>query len=601
MTQFLPSILTSTKRGFSPLSFLCFDIETFTAHEDETFKYQQFMMGYALSFDVSKDGQVKNNQYKRLNEQQDLLEFTLSTVKTRKPLLILSCNIWFDLRTSNLIPNLIKSGYVVDFVHTKGLCVIIKLSKGRNNIQILNLSQLIPGSVKKFGEMLGKPKIEVNLENDSKEKIMEYCIRDTEIVKDIIIQWCNYLITNNMGKFCLTLASQSFYAYRYKFLEKSITYHRKPSFISLERAGYFGGRTECFFLGKIPTQITYVLDVCSMYPWVMRNKKLPNKLAGVRHSPDLLTCAKLLKKYFCVAEVCLDTQNRFYPLKKEGKLIFPIGRFQTVLTSPELSLALKLNDVVCIHKIAFYNQAILFRKYVDTFFGLKQKYTTENNKVFRYVTKILLNSLYGKFGQKMDETIFEEQTLDEQYYSISCFDEETGTAFSEFQFGQHKKRVIEGVNESNYSFPIISAAVTAYARKHILDFMMVCGLENVYYCDTDSIFTNKDGLYNLRKYIKPNKLGYLELQKESESVEIKGNKDYVFSGKETIKGISKLASKVSEGEYNTLQFPGFKAEIRRGLSELYGIRKMVKRLTRNYTKGTKLPNGFVSPLEIYEW
>ena len=172
------------------------------------------------------------------------------------------------------------------------------------------------------------------------------------------------------------------------------------------------------------------------------------------------------------------------------------------------------------------------------------------------MSKLFMNSLYGKLAQR--EISKHSEVKDENINSMICGemdDLNTNTVIDIDETGKSKKYVrmsgmlycIEKQNDqlARDSAPIISASVTGYARMMLFDIMYKIGLENIYYCDTDSIFTNEYGYDVLNKsgLISQTELGKLKLE-ETGSCEIFGAKNYHFNDSIKLKGVKKDALKV---------------------------------------------------------
>src|SRR5690606_28437653 len=79
--------------------------------------------------------------------------------------------------------------------------------------------------------------------------------------------------------------------------------------------------------------------------------------------------------------------------------IFPVGTFQTVISTPEIEYALKRGDIKAVHEVAVYKMAPIFKTFVDRFYTFREKAKQEKNAVWDLLYKLVMNSLYGKFGQ----------------------------------------------------------------------------------------------------------------------------------------------------------------------------------------------------------
>ncbi|MBA7652692.1 hypothetical protein ES703_60531 [subsurface metagenome] len=157
---------------------------------------------------------------------------------------------------------------------------------------------------------------------------------------------------------------------------------------------------------------------------------------------------------------------------------------------------------------------------------------------------------------------------------------------------------LTGYEECFNSFPAIASQVSAFARMYLYELMKVAGWRNYYYCDTDSLIVNKTGLSNLRSYLDDTKLGSLKVQETTQSVCIRGLKDYTTDTKTVVKGIRKNAIQVSDGIYNQEQWPSLKGLLRSGLANTYRIKYITKSLDRKYTKGIVRQDGWIDPLDL---
>jgi hypothetical protein len=124
------------------------------------------------------------------------------------------------------------------------------------------------------------------------------------------------------------------------------------------------------------------------------------------------------------------------------------------------------------------------------------------------------------------------------------------------------------------------------------------GKHNVFYCDTDSLFINDQGLANLKQLIKPGVLGKLKLEWSSDDVEIHGLKDYRVGSLVKIKGIRRNAVKIDDNTYRQAMFQGFKGALKKGLVDQQMVYYVDKHLTREYKKGTVTATGAITPLVL---
>jgi hypothetical protein len=192
-----------------------------------------------------------------------------------------------------------------------------------------------------MGKLVGLPKKEVDFESVNETRLSEYCHRDVEILRLGMERYFRFLQDHDLGRFRLSKASQAMAAYRHRFMAHKIYFHQDEQVRRLEREAYFGGRVECFELGKIQDGPFLYLDVNSMYPYVMRETAVPCRLIDYSSGFSREDFQEVLNRFGCVSRVVISTDQPIYPIRRNNKVIFPTGEFETVLCSPALREAVR--------------------------------------------------------------------------------------------------------------------------------------------------------------------------------------------------------------------------------------------------------------------
>lgn len=376
------------------------------------------------------------------------------------------------------------------------------------------------------------------------------------------------------------------------------------------RIAYHGGRTEVFNTKLLNG---YHYDVVSLFPSRMYLEKFPCGRPRVytgNMAEIIYNMYKLKKDKEGFIQCKINVPNMYLPplpYVYENKLCFPTGKLHSVWTLREIEYAESIGCTIeSIEQIVVFDLLEdLFSEYVNKFFTIKN--TSKGAK--KAIAKLLLNTLYGKFGMKRQR---------ETYINIDYIEElkENGIKFVQLdhELGDVLKAIID--LESEYIQVSIASHVTAYSRIYLhqsLQKMLDKG-NNLFYCDTDSGVFDKEmeenvgkdlGLWDLENvvlegiYIQP-KLYYEKTLKEEvkkgkgipnnirknykkETYEeilemIQGGQDRIelFEGVEKPK---KFLSKLKKGEHmNTL------LEMRKGIN----LQNKQKR-NMNYVDGTSTP------------
>lgn len=246
------------------------------------------------------------------------------------------------------------------------------------------------------------------------------------------------------------------------------------------RRSYYGGRVEAFYRGMVRKENFGTIncyDFNSLYPSVM-----------LGDMPDLTKYPTCLKGKFdneklgsVLCDVKIDCQYPLLPVR-EDKLKFKCGVVSGWYTIPEINELERSGEGKVLKVYKSYNWEKVpsyFKEYIMKFYNERKKLILEGSEKEKLL-KLLMNSLYGKFGEVIEPL---------KYVKINSL-----TDFKNAYDIKGNYAVMKG--ESKYSshtyFPIAST-ITAYGRIKLhnkIHQVVDVDKKEVFYCDTDSIFTN---------------------------------------------------------------------------------------------------------------
>lgn len=365
---------------------------------------------------------------------------------------------------------------------------------------------------------------------NNKEKVIEYLKLDCLSLYEALDNYMKILKIDknkalNLTLPCITMQNWK----RYYKDHKNIICHK--NYDREFRYGYFGARTEVF---NMKCDEGYYYDFNSLYPSVMLENEFPiGKLEKLTNDMQ-----------FFYAHITIEIPKTFIPplpFKTNYKLYFPIGKWSGWYNSVDIKLCQELGFKVKINKGYGWNESdMIFYDYISECYNDKQKAEKENNKGLYEISKLRMNSLYGKFGEKKDRSIITTLNYDElkenmKEYTINSVDKK----YNLFQ--------IQKENDPKFTTTHISSFVTSLARKKLYDLLIsIYPNNNIYYCDTDSIITDK-----LLK--TSNKIGELKLEHEVKNGYFALPKLYTFRNQK-----GELIIKCKGLDYNKLTYKQIK-------------------------------------------
>lgn len=372
------------------------------------------------------------------------------------------------------------------------------------HIKFIDSLKILPFSVKQIAKDFGfeEQKLEIDYSDYTiNDKTIEYVYHDVIIVAKALSE----VKFNGLNK--LTTASSAYHFYKNMSGRLFNQYFPKleEEMLIDYRNAYRGGRSQVnpLYARKIISNVKR-FDINSMYPSIMRNKPLPygtpikiNKIDTYNFELYKINVSFKLK------------MGHLPTLLKKGGMVFDDTYYintediETIyISSLDYKLLLKHYDITYIEFVEMwgFNTAIgLFKKYIDYWYDVKQR----EKGCKRLIAKLMLNSLYGKFGTK--------PYCDSKVPELS----DDGLKFCK----------VEDDYLRSYYLPV-AIAITSWAHVLIDDGICETGIENFVYCDTDSIHTLGGLPENM---IHQTELGKFKL----EGIELKSKyvrqKTYVYS------------------------------------------------------------------------
>ena len=587
-------VIPNLKRQAKIDTVIYFDTETTQRKTGDKSSVLEMRLGWMIVNRFDKKMNVLEASAKYFTDGAQFVRWLSFYLLPGKTTYVIAHNIQFDIQVLDLMALLVAAGFDTELPIISNWLFMWTTHYEKSTVIFLDSLNIFQVSLKQLGDNFELHKLGSPDGDSSDSDVSRYCYRDVEILETAFHHYFNYLTRHQLGYFAYSLAWQSMVAYRTRFMNKSICIHTNYDVLKLERAGFHGGRSECFFIGRPPESTYALLDVNSMYPHIMKTQPMPVEFLERFGAPTLKTLKNLLLGNYCIARVKLRTDQPVYPLMHKGKLLFPTGEFEAVLHHKELEYALSANHIKGVSEVACYRSDFIFADYVDFFYGEKTQAQAAGDLTHLALSKLFLNAFFGKWAQVQTITECLGKSPIPGVLTYDLRDIDTGHRFSEFHwFG--KRYLVARIGEKPYTSPAIAGAITAGARMYLWESMLQAGRGNVLYCDTDSMILSEQGLLNMSGQVSPSALGKWKLAQLSDFVAIYGAKDYAFGLTIKFKGLKEGSVKIGDNEWTVTQFRGLKKAIKEGETGKMRINDISRHRTAAYGKGVVRKDGWVDP------
>lgn len=363
-----------------------------------------------------------------------------------------------------------------------------------------------------------------------KEVTEKYCLQDSKLVFDIA---CKHIL-NCIGEIngrkynvqkCSTSANLSLKTFTQCFLNETL-YQSPDDIIKCERLAYFGGKTEVFKksfnkkLDKFAKKILNYYDINSSYPASM-TKIMPVKFIKSYDIEETNVNINELTDYYLYYAKCEYKGNNKYYIPNlfkrlvDGRIITSKKTDYSYHWGCELKESLKSECEIIVKRVIMYEGRAIFKDFAEYYYNERLKVKKSNASKSQYY-KTVMNSLYGKYGQKA----FNHSTL--------CNIDDIGKVIKNdikklinIKEIDDKICLVEYKEENDETNSIgnlvrFSSYISALSRTNLCEVIRDVGYENVFYCDTDSIFSTKEPS---SKYLDNNELGKWKKENEEEITE----------------------------------------------------------------------------------
>jgi len=335
-----------------------------------------------------------------------------------------------------------------------------------------------------------------------RDESIRYCEIDCISLFQIMVKFNDLIFEYfkiNVHKYP-TLSSLTFAIFRSSFMENDLIPQLSGKIATDIRQGYTGGAVDMYIPRPPKGTKTFVYDVNSLYPFTMDEFDMPIGKPTLFEGDIRKIESDAFGFFYCNI---ITPDNLKHPIiqthikTEDGiRTVAPLGQWRDMIFSKEIDNAVKYGykfEILWGYKFQRKN---IFKDYVNTLYNLRLQYPKSNP--LNYIAKLLMNSLYGRFGMMdsfpnieimdvSDFIKFEEGFSDD----IMDFIELDNKIMVIHRSHQIDVNTLLNGHKENHNVSIaIASAITAYARIHMSQFKNNSDF-NLFYSDTDSAYFDK--------------------------------------------------------------------------------------------------------------
>lgn len=441
-------------------------------------------------------------------------------------------NLNFDLTVTKLPLLLAGHGWVTTDMALDGARPWMILEHGNRKLVIADSYAVWPMPLSELANATAiiKPPLP---DDDQIGTWIARCAADTLILHTALLTVMNWHDQNKLGRWALTGASTGWNTMRHlqpaktsrKAREKRVKEHLppidptsqpividpSPDGRANDRLSIYGGRRETWRHGKLPPGTYHELDFERAYQTIMANCALPRKRG--RWFDSLPIDSRLIDDPACqwgiIAECEIETDSPRWPCRipvkttepppatvpdstsppadPKTRVLYPVGKFTTVLAGPDIAEARRLGCLKAVHRGQVHQLGFATRPWAT--WSLAAQDDPSTPAVVRLALKHQGRAVAGKWAARAwsKSVIGASTTYGWAYEDV--FIQETQTRGAIIDLAGTKFLSVPGTDSDN-AYPAVLAWIESYTRVALGRAIEALGAAVIIQCDTDGMIVD---------------------------------------------------------------------------------------------------------------
>ena len=291
----------------------------------------------------------------------------------------------------HFLPILEASGYSFEIMTVQSKIQLLRVKPHEKSHKkgwtFLDSYQLIPASLGKITKSFNTATKKDNYydyNTDEEDPSWDEYLKDDCVSLFQSLEAFYELVEEQLGgEVGMTTAATAMKTFRRSYMQGPIERHSKHH--EFFREAYYGGRVEIF---KEEQEDLHYYDINSAYPFAMLKPMPTGRLIEWEGEPAAWLSKTRIGFARANVDVPLDTYVPVLPYRnKEGRLIFPVGKFSGTWTAIELEAAIKQGAKVEWLESKWIDAAPCFGEYVNKLYEYRNKERKGYDEALGYVRK----------------------------------------------------------------------------------------------------------------------------------------------------------------------------------------------------------------------
>ena len=462
---------------------------------------------------------------------------------------------------------------------------------------IVDSYSVFPTSIKRIGEWFGHHKPALPGETADMATWIDRCRADCWILAQAILRYLQWLKEEDLGNWQLTGNAQAWATFRHKFLTHKLTVHSEEEVLKAERRAMWAGRCEAFWRGNLFGTRVMEYDFTNSYPRIARNHTVPTKYIG--EMPKGRDWKEWLgsETIAFIVDCSVTTEMPVVPCASDGRIIWPVGAFDTTLWDVEVQAILDSGGTVEVHRGWMYRKAPALQAFAEWVLGQIHDGATEVEPWLKHILKHWSRALIGRFAMTYRKWDYDGEMPDARIESGIAFNIDDDTSEKYLHIGT-SMWTDAGREEWKHSMPMITGYIQAIARVELWNVLQRMPFRSVLYCDTDSLFVTQEFTQDIEDVIASIPGCGMRLKRSWDGMEILGPRQIITGEEVRIAGVPKAAERVGKQGFHGEVWESLLVALQFGKTDTVRVRERDWTVVGTDHRREGHSIGFTEPFEM---
>ncbi len=374
------------------------------------------------------------------------------------------------------------------------------------------------------------------------------CRADVLITRQAVRELLDFVRGEHLGNWQPSGAGMGYAAWRHRFLAHKVLVHDHAPALEAEREAMHCGRAEAWHHGPAAGGPFTEWDMHMCYCRIAAECDVPVKLWADDGKPANQVHRWAMKHWAVLCRVRVTTDVPVVPCRKDGRIIWPVGEFETVLWQPELELIERTGGTYKVLHQWRYNMAPALKAWAEWSMQRCAAPDSQITPVQRTWVKHQSRALIGRLALR---------TASWEHFGANPYgwlgltgytDAETGETARMLHIGD-RTFVERDTRESDSSLPQITGYIQSVCRVRLWDAALAAGIGRCVHVDTDSLITTRAGSADLERACADGLPGGWRRKDTWSRIDVTGPRHYRTNGRREVPGVPKGATEVEPGVF----------------------------------------------------